>query len=85
MMTRLSDYLHAERPDETEPASFYVPGAPDWRTARLKRTTRPSQHETGDADEDELAPSPIEETTDVQEMIESAAVQEAAALKELDS
>jgi hypothetical protein len=85
MMTRLSEYLHAERPDETEPASFYVPGAPDWRTARLKRTTRPSQHETGDADEEELTPNPIEETTDVQDMMESAAAQAAATLKELNS
>ena len=29
-MTRLNDYLRAERPDTTEPASFYVPGARSW-------------------------------------------------------
>ena len=32
-MTMLSQYLQAERPDNTEPASFYVPGATDWNVA----------------------------------------------------
>lgn len=30
-MTTLSQYLRAERPDVTEPASFYAPGAESWR------------------------------------------------------
>ncbi len=29
-MTTLSQYLRAERPDVTEPASFYAPGAESW-------------------------------------------------------
>ena len=29
-MTSLSQYLAAEEPDRSEPASFYVPGAVDW-------------------------------------------------------
>jgi hypothetical protein len=30
----LDDYLRAERPDTTEPASFYVPGARSWLEVR---------------------------------------------------
>ena len=29
-MTTLSQYMHAEKPDYAEPASFYVPGADTW-------------------------------------------------------
>jgi len=36
-MTTLSQYLKAERPDTTEPASFYAPGAEDWRQIKRVR------------------------------------------------
>lgn len=76
-MTRLNDYMRAEQPDKTEPASFYVPGAENWKMARAKRQPAP-----GGTDEDDVALEPIEEVIDIQELSESAAAQEAAALKE---
>ena len=36
-MTTLSQYLKAERPDMTEPASFYAPGLKDWRQFRTAK------------------------------------------------
>ena len=35
-MTTLRQYLAAEQPDPTEPASFYVPGATGWNDPELK-------------------------------------------------
>ena len=35
-MTTMSQYLRAERPDVTEPVSFYAPGAWGWGDPRLK-------------------------------------------------
>lgn len=74
-ITRLSDYLRAERPDETEPASFYVPGAPDWRTARRDKLP------AGGPDEIELDPGPIDGGRDVDE---TAAARAVAALQLLE-
>lgn len=48
-MTRLSDYLRAETPDETEPVTFYRPGAKSWY--EVKRG-QPAEPET-DADAEE--------------------------------
>ena len=76
-MTKLSDYMRAEVPDETEPASFYVPGAVDWKSARAKHKPL-----TRGANEDDVALEPIEEVIDVQELSETAAAQAAAAIKD---
>ncbi len=35
-MTSLTQYLLAERPDYSEPASFYVPGAVMWGDPNIK-------------------------------------------------
>ena len=76
-MTRLNDYLRAERPDETEPASFYVPGAADWREGRTKRVRK--IFPDGGPDEDEIIADPLD-TTDTNDIDELAAAQSAAAL-----
>jgi hypothetical protein len=76
-MSRLDEYLRAERPDTTEPASFYIPGALDW-TGRIpgagRMPSRGVDHEVAE---------PIE-TIDTQELNESAAAHEAAALQSLE-
>ena len=79
-MTRLNDYLRAERPAETEPASFYVPGARDWREVKIFRKSRGQPN--GGANEDRVEP-PLD-TTDTQDIDELAAAQTAAALKALE-
>lgn len=33
----ISQYLRAERPDSTEPVSFYAPGVNDWEELRSHR------------------------------------------------
>jgi len=40
-ITRLSDYLRAEQPDHTEPASFYIPGAQSWHGRKPRKPTEP--------------------------------------------
>jgi hypothetical protein len=74
MMSRLDDYLRAERPDTNEPASFYIPGADSWH-GRIPGAGRlPSRGE-----DDEIT-DPME-TIDAQEVTESAALQAAADLQ----
>lgn len=81
-MTRLNDYLRAERPDETEPASFYIPGAHEWPSRR--GPGRPRGFEPLEASEEVVDELPLD-TTDTQDIDELAAVQRAEALKKLDS
>lgn len=70
-MTRLSDYLRAERPDETEPASFYVPGAPDWLSVHKgKHPARPTRAEGGDHE----APLDTQEDPDIDDIVATQAV-----------
>ena len=75
-MSRLDDYLRAEVPDETEPASFYSPGATDWKTAAIHRPFK------GGRDEDPVE-SPLD-TTDTQDIDPAAAAEQAAALHALE-
>ena len=77
-VTRLSDYLQAERPDETEPASFYIPGMTSWREARMKN--HPNKREP---DEELAAEQPLD-TTDTSDVDELAVAEIAAALKALE-
>lgn len=35
-MTSLSQYMKAEQPDDTEPVTFYAPGARGWDDPRLR-------------------------------------------------
>ena len=75
-MTRLNDYLRAERPDETEPASFYIPGADDWLTVKKTRRPRGGGHE--DPVDAEL------NCADVHDTDPYAAAQQVAAFHERD-
>lgn len=76
-MTSLNDYLRAERPDRTEPVTFYRPGATSWsdyRTLRVPVTGGPDEELAdpfNDPDEDDIAD-------------EVAAAQTAATLSKLE-
>ena len=61
-MTSLSQYLRAERPDMTEPASFYAPGAWGWEDPRV-RLCRSKAIETIE-DDIRLVPAVPEEDAD---------------------
>ncbi len=76
-ITRLNDYMRAEVPDVTEPASFYVPGAVDWFEARAKRVRRIFPNDI------EVDAEPLE-SIDLQEVSESAAAEMADSLKYLE-
>lgn len=79
-MTRLNDYLRAERPDLTEPASFYVPGARDWASAKKGRPDLPK----GGANEETVSGDAPLDTNDEPEIVnEVAAAQTAAAIEQL--
>lgn len=76
-MTSLNDYLRAEQPDKTEPASFYRPGATGWDQHGPKRKPY-----TGGDHEVELPEEPPLDTNDTDEAAAVADV--TAALSRLE-
>lgn len=58
-MTTISAYLRAERPDPTEPVSFYAPGVDDWSQVRAleaalaTRSRAPREHLYPSIDEED--------------------------------
>lgn len=59
-MTTLSQYLKAERPDNTEPASFHVPGLKDWQQYSTVRG-RAKLASRSDAPQERVYPTEAEE------------------------
>jgi hypothetical protein len=49
MATTISEHLRREQFDETEPASFYIPGADDWNenisADRVRNRSRVPRHQ----------------------------------------
>ena len=91
-MSRLSDYLRAEQPDYTEPASFYVPGAESWREARFKTSHSGGRRKQGVDNEIQIDTVTFDqdesgaglELSESRDLDEFAAAQEAAALLKLE-